>query len=64
MLKLISVGLVAGLLFSSTFILNQLMNMQGGHWFWSASLRYVYMILFLIIYIIFFQHSSAVTMLL
>ena len=47
MLKLISIGLLSGLFFSTTFILNRLMSLEGGHWVWSASLRYAFMILFL-----------------
>lgn len=43
MVKLILLGLLAGAFFSSTFILNELMSNAGGHWFWSASLRYVFM---------------------
>lgn len=49
MLKLLLMGLAAGLLFSSTFVLNELMSAEGGHWLWSASLRYVFMVLFLIV---------------
>ncbi len=41
-------GLCAALFFSGTFILNRAMSLEGGHWFWSASLRYVYMFLFLV----------------
>lgn len=43
MLKLIILGLLAGAFFSSTFVLNELMSHANGHWFWSASLRYVFM---------------------
>ena len=45
MIKLILIGLLSGAFFSSTFILNELMSSAGGHWFWSASLRYVFMLL-------------------
>lgn len=51
MVKLIAIGLLSGLFFSSTFILNRLMSLEGGHWIWSASLRYAYMILFLLGYL-------------
>lgn len=51
MVKLIFLGLLSGLFFSSTFVLNELMSLEGGHWVWSASLRYAYMILFLSILI-------------
>ena len=47
MVRLILLGLLAGAFFSSTFILNELMSAAGGHWFWSASLRYVFMWLIL-----------------
>lgn len=56
MVKLILLGLLAGALFSSTFILNEVMSAAGGHWFWSASLRYLFMWL-LITVIITMQHG-------
>ena len=49
MLKLIILGIIAGAFFSTTFVLNELMSVSGGHWLWSASLRYFFMILFLIV---------------
>lgn len=48
MLRLLSAGLLAALFFSSTFVINRLMSVEGGHWVWSASLRYMWMTLFLI----------------
>ena len=56
MIKLILLGLLAGAFFSSTFILNELMSSAGGHWFWSASLRYVFMLLIITV-IIAIQHG-------
>ncbi|KPJ77332.1 MAG: hypothetical protein AMJ54_08515 [Deltaproteobacteria bacterium SG8_13] len=53
MVKLIAIGFLSGLFFSSTFILNRLMSLEGGHWVWSASLRYAYMIVFLLGYLTF-----------
>lgn len=47
MVILILVGVLAGAFFSSTFVINELMSIQGGHWLWSASLRYAFMIVFL-----------------
>ncbi|WAK01609.1 DMT family transporter [Methylobacter sp. YRD-M1] len=44
---LMIIGLISAFFFSSTFILNRAMAVEGGHWFWSASLRYSYMLLFL-----------------
>ena len=51
MIKLILLGLLASGFFSATFILNRAMSLSGGHWVWSSSLRYVYMLLLLIILI-------------
>lgn len=51
MIKLILLGLLSGAFFSSTFVLNELMSAAGGHWFWSASLRYVFMLLLLTVMI-------------
>ncbi len=48
MARLIVVGLLAGLFFSTTFVLNRAMSLGGGHWLWSASLRYVWMIVLLL----------------
>lgn len=48
MLRLLSLGILAALFFSSTFILNRVMSLEGGNWVWSASLRYMWMTLFLI----------------
>jgi drug/metabolite transporter (DMT)-like permease len=52
---LILTGVLSGLFFSSTFILNRLMSLGGGHWLWSASLRYVFMFFMLIAVIALFQ---------
>ena len=48
MIYLVILGLLSGMFFSSTFILNRVMSLEGGHWVWSSSLRYGYMILLLI----------------
>ncbi len=53
MLKLIGLGILSGAFFSTTFILNEAMSLKGGHWFWSASLRYLFMIVFLTVIILF-----------
>jgi drug/metabolite transporter (DMT)-like permease len=55
MISLISIGLLSGLFFSTTFILNRMMSLEGGHWLWSASLRYAFMILILTGLISFFK---------
>jgi len=43
----IGTGILAGLFFSATFVLNRAMTLAGGHWVWSASLRYGHMLLML-----------------
>jgi len=47
MLRLMLLGLTAGMFFSATFIFNRAMSLEGGHWYWSAALRYAYMVSFL-----------------
>jgi drug/metabolite transporter (DMT)-like permease len=64
MIALLSIGLLAGLFFSSTFILNRVMSLEGGHWFWSAALRYAYMIAFLVVLTPLFQGLTALPRLL
>lgn len=49
MIRLIALGTLSALFFSSTFILNRAMSLAGGHWAWSASLRFGYMLVFLIV---------------
>ena len=53
MIRLIALGILSGAFFSTTFILNEVISLEGGHWVWSASLRYVFMILFLTTIILF-----------
>ena len=48
MSKLILLGVLSNAFFSSTFILNEAMSLAGGHWVWSASLRYIFMTLMLL----------------
>lgn len=43
MFRILFLGTLAALFFSSTFILNRSMSLAGGHWFWSAALRYAWM---------------------
>lgn len=44
----ILLGISAAFFFAFTFILNQAMDISGGSWIWSASLRYIFMIPFLL----------------
>ncbi len=47
MLRRVSLGVIAALFFSSTFVLNRAMSLAGGHWAWSASLRFGFMLVLL-----------------
>lgn len=51
-MKAIVIGILASLFFAVTFILNRAMELSGGSWMWSSSLRFLFMIpfLFLIVY--------------
>ena len=44
MLRIIFLGVLAALFFSTTFVLNRAMSLTGGHWVWTASLRYFWML--------------------
>lgn len=52
MKKALTYGILASVFFSFTFVLNKSMNISGGNWMWSASLRYIFMlpILLLIVF--------------
>lgn len=52
MLKLIGLGILSGVFFSATFVLNEAMSAAGGHWLWSASLRYGFVIIFLTLFLL------------
>ena len=41
---LLFLGMLSALFFSTTFLLNRMMSLAHGHWVWSASLRYFFMI--------------------
>ncbi|MCP4720198.1 MAG: multidrug resistance efflux transporter family protein [Desulfobacteraceae bacterium] len=47
MIRLMTIGLISGFFFSTTFVLNHMMSLGGGHWFWSGALRYGYMLFLL-----------------
>jgi hypothetical protein len=47
-LKPILIGISAAFFFAFTFVLNTSMELSGGSWIWSATLRYIFMIPFLL----------------
>ena len=51
-MKEIGIGILASVFFAVTFILNRSMELAGGSWMWSASLRFLFMIPFLLIIVL------------
>lgn len=49
----ILLGVTAAFFFAFTFIFNRAMDLSGGSWVWSASLRYIFMIPFLLVIVMF-----------
>ncbi|SOC10827.1 putative multidrug resistance efflux transporter [Ureibacillus xyleni] len=47
-MKEIIIGILASVFFAVTFILNRSMELEGGSWLWSSSLRYFFMLPFLL----------------
>lgn len=60
-MKAISLGILSALFFAVTFILNHAMELSGGSWMWSASLRYFFMVPFLIAIVCFRKGLPALT---
>jgi len=52
---LLFVGLLAAAFFSATFLINRAISLDGGHWYWSASLRFLFTIIFLSVGFIVFR---------
>ncbi|WP_028782414.1 multidrug resistance efflux transporter family protein [Thalassobacillus devorans] len=51
-MKEILIGIVASVFFAVTFILNRSMELSGGSWLWSSSLRFLFMVPFLILIVL------------
>ncbi|TQO36724.1 drug/metabolite transporter (DMT)-like permease [Arenibacter algicola] len=49
----IFLSVLSTLFFAVTFVINRLMSNEGGHWIWSSSLRYFWMVPFLLILVLF-----------
>jgi hypothetical protein len=52
-MKEIVFGIVASMFFAVTFILNRSMELSGGSWLWSSSLRFLFMLPFLFLIVLF-----------
>ncbi|MDO5712863.1 MAG: multidrug resistance efflux transporter family protein [Tissierellia bacterium] len=55
------IGVISAFFFAFTFVLNELMATTGGHWMWSASLRFLFMIPMMIPLMIFTKGSFSNT---
>jgi drug/metabolite transporter (DMT)-like permease len=44
LIRAFMLGLLASLFFAVTFVLNRQMDIVGGHWIWTASLRFFFML--------------------
>ncbi|WP_100372363.1 DMT family transporter [Bacillus sp. FJAT-45037] len=51
-MKEIAIGIVASMFFAVTFILNRSMDLAGGSWYWSSSLRFLFMFPFLLLIVV------------
>ncbi|UXH46762.1 multidrug resistance efflux transporter family protein [Rossellomorea vietnamensis] len=48
-MKELTLGIISSMFFAVTFILNRSMELAGGSWMWSSSLRFLFMLPFLFI---------------
>ncbi|WP_227935444.1 DMT family transporter [Alkalihalobacillus deserti] len=51
-MKEIFIGIIASMFFAITFILNRSMELAGGSWIWSSSLRFLFMLPFLFLIVL------------
>jgi drug/metabolite transporter (DMT)-like permease len=54
-------GMLSAVFFSSTFVLNRAISVAGGHWLWTASVRFGYMFVFLVVWLAFTKGYKYVT---
>lgn len=60
-MKEIALGILAALFFAVTFILNHSMELEGGSWLWSSSLRYFFMLPFLLVIVLYRKGMNLLT---
>ncbi|TFE02277.1 DMT family transporter [Jeotgalibacillus salarius] len=48
-MKALLIGILSSMFFAVTFILNRSMEVSGGSWLWSSSLRFIFMVPFLVL---------------
>lgn len=52
---LLIIGLLSGVFFTATFLINRAISLDGGHWFFSGALRVIYALIFFSIGFIVFK---------
>ena len=58
-MRSIVLGIFAALFFATTFVLNRAMGLDGGSWIWTASLRYLFTLPFLLAIVIWRKNFTA-----
>ena len=59
-MKEISLGILASMFFSVTFLLNRSMDLAGGSWMWSSSLRFLFMLPLLFFIVLYRKNGKQV----
>lgn len=59
-MKEVFIGIIASMFFAVTFILNRSMELGGGSWMWSSSLRFLFMFPFLLLIVLFRKNLKQV----
>ncbi|MBW3112233.1 multidrug resistance efflux transporter family protein [Bacillus sp. MCCB 382] len=59
-MKELTLGIISSMFFAVTFILNRSMELAGGSWMWSSSLRFLFMIPFLFLIVGFRKNINQV----
>ncbi|WP_018924835.1 multidrug resistance efflux transporter family protein [Salsuginibacillus kocurii] len=59
-MKEMMIGILASMFFAVTFILNRSMELGGGSWLWSSSLRFLFMVPFLFLIVLFRRNLKQV----
>ncbi|MFB6467159.1 multidrug resistance efflux transporter family protein [Cytobacillus sp. Hz8] len=58
-MKPIALGILSSFFFAFTFVLNRAMELSGGSWIWSSSLRYFFMVPFLLAIVLWRKNFQA-----
>jgi drug/metabolite transporter (DMT)-like permease len=59
-LKELTLGIISSMFFAVTFVLNRSMELSGGSWMWSSSLRFLFMVPFLFMIVLIRKNGKQV----